>query len=32
MKHKWILKDLPEGFLQQHLKFIMEEEQDMQRE
>jgi hypothetical protein len=32
MKHKWVLKDLPPDFRDQHLKFIHDEESEMQQE
>lgn len=32
MKHPWILKELPNDFKEQHLKFVQEEEQQMHEE
>ena len=32
MKHRWVLKDLPHDFKEQHLKFVSEEEQLMHEE
>jgi hypothetical protein len=32
MKHKWVIKDLPPDFREQHLKFIHEEETLMAHE
>jgi hypothetical protein len=31
MRHKWVLKDLPADFKEQHLKFVQEEEVLMQQ-